>query len=63
MAGWHQQPFKRLGVAGASAEVPDDVREEVTQRDLEVAEFMGTTTKAMEELERRVLALEQERER
>lgn len=60
---YHHRTFKRLGVAGTSVE-PGDAKtaDEITERDLEVAEFMGTTTNAIDELRRRVEDLERSRE-
>jgi hypothetical protein len=55
--------FKKIGVAGANVEPGDEANaQEIGQRDREVAEFMGTTTKAIEELERRVKGLERPRQ-
>jgi hypothetical protein len=51
---------KKMGAATASVEAPDAATaQEVTERDLAVQEFMGTTTKAIEELERRISQLGQ----
>ena len=59
---WHRKSFKKLGFWGGAVEADDaPIADDVRQRDLEVAEFMGTTTKALEELGRRVEQLEQNR--
>jgi hypothetical protein len=58
--GWQRRLFKRVHVAAGGVDMSDDdaVRREVTARDREISEFMGHTTKAMEELDRRVTNLE-----
>lgn len=61
---WHRQLVKKLGIAGQNFEPGNPAKEaEVRNRDLEVAEFMGASTEATEELKRRVEALEDESER
>lgn len=57
--GWHRKLIAKLGIGVANLETGQaETEKEVTARDLEVAEFMGTTTNAIEELKRRVEALE-----
>jgi hypothetical protein len=62
--GWQRRLFKRVHVATSGVDMPDDaVQREVTARDREVSEFMGATTKAVEELDRRVTNLEEQEPR
>jgi hypothetical protein len=54
---WHRRTFTKLRIASSGVDAPD-VREEVRKRDLEVAEFMGATTQALEDVGRRLEQLE-----
>jgi hypothetical protein len=57
--GWHRRVFKKLGALGAAIEMPDqETAQEVDARDSEVADFMDTTTAAINELGKHVEALE-----
>jgi hypothetical protein len=56
---YHRRTFKKVGVAGAHVETGDPATAaEIGERDLKVAEFMGTTTSAIDELRRRIERLE-----
>ncbi len=56
---WHRRTFKGLKAGGVGVEAPDQaLDDETSARDTEVAEFMATTTKAIEELATRLRNLE-----
>jgi hypothetical protein len=56
---YHRRTFRKVGVGGTNVEPGDEAAsEEIRSRDLEVAEFMGTTTNAIDELRRRLEKLE-----
>lgn len=54
---WHRKTFAKLNVLGSGVEA-EQAELETTARDREIAEFMGATTKALEEVERRLAELE-----
>jgi len=54
--GWHRRVFKKLTALGAGVEMPDQqTAEEVDARDSEIAEFMNTTTAAIDEMGEHIL--------
>jgi hypothetical protein len=58
---WHRRLLK-LRIAGQGLDPGEEGNaDEIRKRDLEVAEFMGTTTNAIAELKRRIEELERER--
>jgi hypothetical protein len=61
---WHRRTMTKFGFAGQTMEAgasPETL--EITERDLEVAQFMGTATEAIDELRRRVEELERSKRR
>jgi hypothetical protein len=55
---WHRRTFKAIHLAGAGADAPEQIESETNARDDDIAEFMETTTAAIEELNARLDALE-----
>lgn len=58
---WHRRLVQKIGLAGASGEVPENqetVEELTDTRSDEITEFMATSTDTFEQIERRLAALE-----